>query len=259
MKKMLNPSMAVALLALFVALSGTSYAVTRLPRNSVGSQQIRNNAVTNPKIASGAVSSDKVQDGSLMASDFASGQLPQGARGEQGAQGEPGPPGAKGETGERGPVGPAGAVITSWGKNPTFDTAVADSSNFVPVMSTTQGSPSGNSGGGNITLSVRSRVTAQASYTMQKDFTDSAKDASVLCYIILYDATDNTALSSGNATSIMLHSNSSNQLDSVPGSNLGVFDLNPGSYKFTLSCRRGTGAGMPRFFSGAMSVAASPL
>jgi hypothetical protein len=45
---------AVALLALFVALGGTSYAVTRVPPLSVGNAQIRNGAVTTVKMTVGA-------------------------------------------------------------------------------------------------------------------------------------------------------------------------------------------------------------
>ncbi|MDQ6749887.1 MAG: hypothetical protein M3Z33_03915 [Actinomycetota bacterium] len=45
---------AVALVALFVALGGTSYAVTRVPLLSVGNGQIRNGAVTTVKMTVGA-------------------------------------------------------------------------------------------------------------------------------------------------------------------------------------------------------------
>lgn len=41
---------AVAFLALFVALGGTSYAVSRLPANSVDTPQLVNGAVTAPKL-----------------------------------------------------------------------------------------------------------------------------------------------------------------------------------------------------------------
>lgn len=64
-----SPSMAIALLALFVALGGTSYAVAQLPANSVGAKQLKKNAVT----------AAKVKDRSLLAQDFKSGQLPAGA------------------------------------------------------------------------------------------------------------------------------------------------------------------------------------
>ena len=45
----------IALIALFVALGGTSYAATQLPSNSVGTRQIRAGAVTAQKIQTGAI------------------------------------------------------------------------------------------------------------------------------------------------------------------------------------------------------------
>jgi len=96
-RKHLSPSMVVALLALFVALSGASYAAVSLPRNSVGSKQIRDNAVISPK----------VRNGSLLAEDFKAGQLPRGERGEKGETGERGPAGSQGATGAEGPRGPS--------------------------------------------------------------------------------------------------------------------------------------------------------
>ncbi|MEA2482028.1 MAG: hypothetical protein QOJ07_3950 [Thermoleophilaceae bacterium] len=86
--------MAVASTALVVALGGTSYAAVKLPKNSVGSKQIKSNAVTSPK----------VKNGSLLAADFAVGQLPAGAKGD---------PGERGAQGERGPQGATGTVDTS--------------------------------------------------------------------------------------------------------------------------------------------------
>jgi hypothetical protein len=81
---------ATATLALFVALGGTSYAVTSLPANSVGSSQIRNRSVTDAK----------VRPHSLRARDFRRGELPSGGA-PKGAQGP------KGDTGLAGPPGPA--------------------------------------------------------------------------------------------------------------------------------------------------------
>jgi hypothetical protein len=89
-----SPSMAVALLALSVALGGTGYAAIKLPRNSVGSKQIKRNAVTGAK----------VKDFSLFANDFAAGQIPKGPTG---------PPGPKGDRGDRGPIGPSNAYYAS--------------------------------------------------------------------------------------------------------------------------------------------------
>ncbi len=52
--------MLVALVALFVALGGTSYAALTLRRNSVGSKQLKKNAVTTSKIKNGAVTGQKL-------------------------------------------------------------------------------------------------------------------------------------------------------------------------------------------------------
>jgi hypothetical protein len=97
-----SPAMLVALLALFVALGGSSYAALQLPNNSVGSKKLKNNAVTSKKIKNGAVNSDKVKNGSLLSKDFKSGQVPAGPPGPQGPQGVPGAAGAAGPAGAPG-------------------------------------------------------------------------------------------------------------------------------------------------------------
>jgi hypothetical protein len=74
-----SPAIVIAMIALFAALAGTSYAA--LARNSVTSIQVK--------------------DRSLLAKDFKSGQLPRGAVG---------PPGPTGPAGPAGPTGPAGAA-----------------------------------------------------------------------------------------------------------------------------------------------------
>src|SRR4051812_48379568 len=61
-----SPAMIVALIALVVAMGGTGYAASQLPRNSVGAKQLKKNAVR----------SSKVKNRSLLASDFKQGQLP---------------------------------------------------------------------------------------------------------------------------------------------------------------------------------------
>jgi|tagenome__1003787_1003787.scaffolds.fasta_scaffold20815678_2 hypothetical protein len=60
---------AIALLALFLALGGTTYAATALPNNSVGAKQLKANAVTNTKIKNGAVTGAKVADNSVKGAD----------------------------------------------------------------------------------------------------------------------------------------------------------------------------------------------
>jgi hypothetical protein len=102
---------ALALIALFVALGGASYAAISLPAHSVGTKQLRNHAVTGSKIATSAVGSSQVKDGSLLAGDFAPGQLkpgpagPAGPAGPKGDAGAPGLQGVQGVPGERGPAG----------------------------------------------------------------------------------------------------------------------------------------------------------
>lgn len=80
----------MATIAVFVVLGGGAFAATNLPKNSVGSKQIKKNAVTTAKLKNGAVTSAKVKKGSLLASNFKSGQLPRGATGESGPTGPTG-------------------------------------------------------------------------------------------------------------------------------------------------------------------------
>src|SRR5438045_9392840 len=84
MKERFRPSAAlvVATIALTVALAGSGYAAFSLPKNSVGTKQLKNAAVT----------AHKVRRHTLLAVDFAPGQLPQGT-------GSPGPPGQPGPSG----------------------------------------------------------------------------------------------------------------------------------------------------------------
>ncbi|MFY9469337.1 MAG: hypothetical protein WAP37_04395 [Solirubrobacterales bacterium] len=65
-----SPSMAISLLALFVALSGTAVAASSLAKNSVTTKSIRKNAVTGPKIKTGAVASSDVKNNSLNGNDI---------------------------------------------------------------------------------------------------------------------------------------------------------------------------------------------
>jgi hypothetical protein len=55
-----SPATVIALIALFLALGGTTYALS-IPRNSVGTAQLRNSAVTQSKIRAGAVSQTRLK------------------------------------------------------------------------------------------------------------------------------------------------------------------------------------------------------
>jgi hypothetical protein len=75
--------MIVAVMALLVALGGTSYAAFNLPKNSVGAKQLKKNSVT----------SAKVKTHSLKAADFKANSLPIGPAGPTGPAGPKGAPG----------------------------------------------------------------------------------------------------------------------------------------------------------------------
>jgi hypothetical protein len=60
-----SPALVVSLIALFVALGGTSYAAFAVPANSVGTKQLKNAAVTGAKIKNGAVTASKINAAGL--------------------------------------------------------------------------------------------------------------------------------------------------------------------------------------------------
>lgn len=105
-----SPAMMVALVALFVALGGGAYAATKLPKNSVGTNQVIN--------------------GSLLAKDFKKGLIKRGPAGLAGPAGAAGAAGAAGPAGPAGVVGPARQVLafstpTGNGAGPKFRSATA--------------------------------------------------------------------------------------------------------------------------------------
>jgi hypothetical protein len=99
----------MASIAVFLALGGGAYALT-VPRNSVGTRELKRNAVTSSKIRARAVTSAKVRDRSLLARDFKGGELPRGPAGPAGAAG---PRGAPGPQGPQGPAGPITGMLPS--------------------------------------------------------------------------------------------------------------------------------------------------
>jgi hypothetical protein len=96
-------SLACSVAALVIATFGATplgeaarRAVSQVPRNSVGTLQLKRNAVTSSKLAPNTVRTGQVVDGSLLTQDFKAGQIPQGPKGDKGdkgSKGDPGPPG----------------------------------------------------------------------------------------------------------------------------------------------------------------------
>jgi len=64
-KRRPSPAMAVALLALVVAMSGTAIAATQLGKNTVGTRQLKRNAVRVGKLAPEAVRAGKLAKGAI--------------------------------------------------------------------------------------------------------------------------------------------------------------------------------------------------
>jgi hypothetical protein len=95
---------AMATIAVFIALSGSAYAATKLQAKSVGSRELKNGAVTKAKIAKGTLSALTAKRGATGAAG------PAGAAGATGAAGPTGPTGATGPAGGPGAVGAPGAT-----------------------------------------------------------------------------------------------------------------------------------------------------
>jgi hypothetical protein len=90
----------VSVLALFVALGGSSYAAIM-----VTGKNVKDSSLTGNDLKNNSVTGADVKDGSLLAGDFKPGQLVAGA---QGPQGDRGAQGERGLQGGQGPAGPPG-------------------------------------------------------------------------------------------------------------------------------------------------------
>lgn len=91
--------MVISLIALFVALGGTSYAAI-----TITGKNVKNGSLTGADLKNESVTTADIKNGSLLTKDFKAGQLPNFTA----ASTQPGPAGPKGDTGATGPAGPKG-------------------------------------------------------------------------------------------------------------------------------------------------------
>jgi hypothetical protein len=75
-RRLPSPALVVASLALAVALGGTTYAATALPKNSVGAKQLKSGSVSSVKLAKGSVASRQIKDHTIVAADLAKNAYP---------------------------------------------------------------------------------------------------------------------------------------------------------------------------------------
>jgi hypothetical protein len=97
----ISPGSVLALIALFVALGGVSYAAV-----TINGKNIQNNSIPGKKLKNGAVTNNKVKANSLRANRLTAGARAS-LRGARGPQGPAGPHGAQGPQGTQGPAGTA--------------------------------------------------------------------------------------------------------------------------------------------------------
>ncbi len=110
-----SPALVVALLALFVSLGGTSYAVSK-----IGTKQIANNSLRSDDLRDNSVQSRDIRNHSLLAKDFKQGQLPTGSKGP------------KGDTGAQGPQGSAAANLIQGSTGEDLVTVLGSEERFPP-------------------------------------------------------------------------------------------------------------------------------
>ncbi len=102
--------------ALFIALGGASYAAVSLPKNSVGSKQVRAHSLQRGDLAAGSVGTRQLRRRSVSAPKLANGgvtkrSLSSWIRGQLRRRAAPGPPGPAGPAGPPRPGRRGGPVL----------------------------------------------------------------------------------------------------------------------------------------------------
>ena len=145
-----SPALVVACLALAITLGGTSYAAVTLPRNSVGTPQLKRKKSRQFR---------RGQDFSLLRAHPKRGQVPAGARSPAGLQGLKGDKGDKGDTGPAGAPNPNADTLNGYAANQLSRAAFVrnESDNFIEA--------DGNTDIASVVLDVPRQSLVRASFT----------------------------------------------------------------------------------------------
>ena len=239
-----SPSLVVASIALFVALGGTSYAVTQLPKNSVGSKQLKASAVTQSKLGLASVTGAKVMDGSLAAADLSA-----DARASL-----KGATGAKGEAGAKGDAGPTASAYASSNISPNL--SLTPGGTDFTVLETSDSE----TGSGTMIITTRSRAVAAASISVFKGTAAWADAADVDCQIFA-DGLGTTRLIGQVGRATLTATVAGGAVYGEIGLT-GAIVLDPGEYSFGVRCQQDNGinsVATPSFDRGDLTVIATGI
>jgi hypothetical protein len=208
----------LALLALFVALGGTSYAAVNLPARSVGSKQLKKNAVA----------SSKVKNGSLQAADLSS-TARAALKGQQGAAGAAGSPGARGAAG---PAGPTASAAVSQATSASLNTTDVD------VMHA------------DIKTTFNSTLVANATANLVRD---AGGSGNLHCRLQMAAGPSFATYSNVGQQALSYESGTAVYETVLPL--VGATTQPPGTYRFRTICATGSGSGT--FINGGITVIAT--
>ena len=209
-----SPATAISIVALVVALGGTSYAAITVTGRNVANGTLRSVDVKNNTLRS-----IDVRNRSLRGVDFRLGELPAGARGPAGAPGAAGPQGTPGAAGPAGPPGPTASAFAA------EDEVNEDVLDAEIVHSAT------------ITTTTRSRIMGTATVQAQGD---GGNDDNGYCFLAqgTTDPTDFT----GDLGSRISFDIPAGVNDTVPSTAAGARVLDAGTYQVDLWCGQNSGS-----------------
>jgi hypothetical protein len=152
----------MATIAVFVALGGASYAAARLPKNSIGTRQVKKGAITLAKLSPGARETLK---------------------GLTGAVGPQGPLGATGPAGSKGPAGSFEAkdVTIEYGPPEEGEAIVACESNGVAIAGGAEIRRAGGFVTGSVPIEVEGRPVGWEAMAEEAGGHDGEVQAVAIC------------------------------------------------------------------------------